>query len=81
VDPQASARISVRQLLIQTSSLPTTPGWAAMADFEYTNTSFDLLGLIVEAASGEHPPASYRCGIDHRAHNLRCAKLVPIGGG
>ena len=80
MDPQASTRITVRQLLIQTSSLPTTPGWAAMADFdqspgaaerqaralatlqltrpvgsafEYTNTNFDLLGLIIEAASGE----------------------------
>jgi CubicO group peptidase (beta-lactamase class C family) len=79
-DPRASAQITVRHLLNQTSALPTTPGWTAMADFdqspraaerqaralatlrltrpvgsafEYTNTNFDLLGLIVEAASGE----------------------------
>jgi CubicO group peptidase (beta-lactamase class C family) len=79
-DPRASAQMTVRNLLNQTSGLPTTRGWVAMADFDqspgsaerqaralpilwlthpvgaafrYTNTNYDLLGLIVEAASGE----------------------------
>jgi CubicO group peptidase (beta-lactamase class C family) len=79
-DPQASAQMTVRQLLNQTSGLPSSPGWAAQADFdsspgagerqaralatlrltrpvgsafEYSNTNYNLLGLIVEATSGE----------------------------
>ena len=82
-DPQASADITVRHLLNQTSGLDLWSGWVASADFdsspklaekharalstfkltrpvgsafEYTNTNFDLLGLIVEAASGESYP-------------------------
>ncbi len=79
-DPQASARITVRHLLNQTSSLPTSSGEIQMADFddssnaterqaralstlmltrpvgsafEYSNANYNLLGLIIEAASGE----------------------------
>ena len=79
-DPQVSARMTVRQLLNQTSGLSTASGWAPLADFdnspgagerqaralatlqlsrspgsayEYSNMNYNLLGLIVEAASGE----------------------------
>jgi CubicO group peptidase (beta-lactamase class C family) len=79
-DPLASAQMTVRHLLHQTSSLPMLPSEAALADFddhphaterqaralstlklkrpvgakfEYCNTNYNLLGLIVEAASGE----------------------------
>jgi len=79
-DPQASAQITVRHLLNQTSSLPLLPSELAMADFddrpdaterqvralstlkitrpvgakvEYSNFNYNILGLIVEAASGE----------------------------
>lgn len=83
-DPQASAQITVRHLLNQTSALPLSPGWADLADFddsagaterhiralatlkltrrvppgrgsafEYSNSNYDILGLIVEATSGE----------------------------
>jgi len=79
-DPQASAAITVRQLLIQTSGLSTQSGWSVLADFDtsadaaehearglamlrltrppgfafgYSNMNYILLGLIVEAASGE----------------------------
>jgi CubicO group peptidase (beta-lactamase class C family) len=79
-DPQASAQITVRHLLNQTSGLPLLPGWITLADFddrpdacerqaralktlqlsrpvgsafEYSNTNYNLLGLIIEAASGE----------------------------
>lgn len=79
-DPQASAQITVRHLLNQTSGLPTSSGEIQMADFdnspdaterqaralstlvlgrpvgaafEYSNSNYNLLGLIVEAASGE----------------------------
>jgi len=79
-DPQASAQMTVRQLLNQTSGLPAASGWAPLADFdsspdagerqaralatlqlsrppgcafEYSNMNYNLLGLIVEAASGE----------------------------
>jgi CubicO group peptidase (beta-lactamase class C family) len=79
-DPQASAQMTVRHLLNQTSSLPLLPSEVAMADFddspdaterqvralaslkltrpvgsevEYSNTNYNVLGLIVEAASGE----------------------------
>jgi CubicO group peptidase (beta-lactamase class C family) len=79
-DPQASAQITVRHLLNQTSGLPTSAGEIQMADFdnspgaterqaralatlklkhpvgaafEYSNANYNLLGLIVEAASGE----------------------------
>jgi CubicO group peptidase (beta-lactamase class C family) len=89
-DPQASARISVRHLLNQTSGLPLLPGWAALADFdqgpgaserqaralstltlarpagaafEYSNTNYTLLGLIIEAASGESYGAYIRSHI------------------
>jgi len=79
-DPQASAEITVRHLLNQTSGLPLLPGWITLADFddrpdacerqtralatlrlsrpvgstfEYSNTNYNVLGLVVEAASGE----------------------------
>ena len=80
-DPQASAQMTVRHLLNQTSGLPTV-AWSelALADFddrpdaterqvralstlkltrpvgskcEYSNLNYNILGLIVEAASGE----------------------------
>lgn len=79
-DPQASARMTVRHLLNQTSGLPALLGMANLGDFdsrpqaterqvrslstlkltrqvglkfEYSNTNFNVLGLIIEAASGE----------------------------
>jgi CubicO group peptidase (beta-lactamase class C family) len=79
-DPQASAQMTVRHLLNQTSGLPLLPSEIALADFddrpdaterqvralstleinrpvgskfEYSNTNYNVLGLIVEAASGE----------------------------
>ena len=79
-DPQASAQMTVRHLLNQTSSLPLAPGWQSLADFdnspgsterqaralstlklvrpvgsafEYCNVNYNLLGLVIEAASGE----------------------------
>jgi|SRR5829696_3246622 len=79
-DPEASAQITVRHLLNQTSGLPTLSGEIALADFddrpdaterqarvlstlvftrpvgsafEYSNSNYILLGLIIEAASGE----------------------------
>ncbi len=79
-DLQASARMTVRHLLNQTSSLPTSSGEIPLADFdsrpgaterqsralstlvltrpvgsafEYSNANYNLLGLIIEAASGE----------------------------
>jgi CubicO group peptidase (beta-lactamase class C family) len=79
-DPQASAQITVRHLLNQTSGLPMLPGMITLADFdsrpdaterqaralstlvltrpvgsafEYCNLNYNLLGLIIEAASGE----------------------------
>jgi CubicO group peptidase (beta-lactamase class C family) len=79
-DPQASAQMTVRHLLNQTSGLPVSIGLAHLGDmdshsaaierqmrglsrlkltrpvgakFEYTNTNYNALGLIVEAASGE----------------------------
>ncbi len=80
-DPQASAEITVRQLLNQNSGLPQLPGMINLAnldanpgavedqmralstlelprpvgsEFEYSNLNYNLLGLIVESASGEH---------------------------
>ncbi len=79
-DPQASAQMTVRHLLNQTSGLPMSIGMANLADldsrpdaierqvralatlkltrpvgskFEYSNTNYNVLGLIVEAVSGE----------------------------
>jgi CubicO group peptidase (beta-lactamase class C family) len=79
-DPQASAQITVRHLLNQTSGIPLAPAWQALVDFddgpdaaerqaralttlelshapgaafEYSNVNFNLLGLVIEAASGE----------------------------
>ncbi|MBN2502997.1 MAG: beta-lactamase family protein [Anaerolineales bacterium] len=79
-DPQASAQITVRQLLNQTSGIPLAQAWQDLADFdqradaaerqaralatlelshapgaafEYSNVNFNLLGLVIEAASGE----------------------------
>lgn len=79
-DPQASAQITVRHLLNQTSGLPMSLGLAGLADFdnrsdaaerqvralstfkltrpvgakfEYTNTNYNVLGLIIETVSGE----------------------------
>ncbi len=82
-DPGASARMTVRHLLNQTSGLPGSAGETVPADFddspdaaerqartlsnvvltrpvgsafEYSNANYQLLGLIVEAASGEPFP-------------------------
>ncbi len=79
-DPQASAQITVRHLLNQTSGLPQLPGMIGLtnfddhpdeverqvrdlatleisrpvgAEFEYSNLNFNILGLIIEATSGE----------------------------
>jgi CubicO group peptidase (beta-lactamase class C family) len=79
-DPTASAQISVRHLLNQTSGLPTSAGEYPLADFdessgaterqaralatleltrpvgsavEYCNMNYNLLGLIIEVASGQ----------------------------
>jgi CubicO group peptidase (beta-lactamase class C family) len=79
-DPQASAQITVRHLLNQTSGLPQLSGLRPLADFddspdaserqaralstleltrpvgskfEYSNMNYNLLGLVIEAASGE----------------------------
>src|SRR5215204_4899547 len=79
-DPQASAQITVRHLLNQTSGLPVLSGARPLADFddspgaserqaralstleltrpvgskfEYSNMNYNLLGLVIEAASGE----------------------------
>ena len=79
-DPHASAQMTVRHLLNQTSGLPTLPGEVALADFDdspgaterqvralsglkithpvgakvaYSNLNYNILGLIVEAASDE----------------------------
>ncbi len=79
-DPQASAQITVRHLLNQTSGLPQLPGMIGLtnfssrpdeverqvrdlstleisrppgAKFEYCNVNFNILGLVIEAVSGE----------------------------
>jgi CubicO group peptidase (beta-lactamase class C family) len=79
-DPEASAQMTVRHLLIQTSGLPTLTGEILCADLdsnpgaaerqarglstlvltrpvgsahEYSNSNYQLLGLILEVASGE----------------------------
>ena len=79
-DAQASARITVRHLLNQTSGLPAMLGMINLANFddrpnfaeiqaralstlvltrpagsafEYSNLNYDILGLVIEAASGE----------------------------
>jgi len=79
-DPVASAQMTVRHLLNQTSGLPWLPSEVALDDFddrpdaterqvralstlkitrpvgskcEYSNFNYNILGLIVEAASGE----------------------------
>ena len=78
-DPPASAQMTVRHLLNQTSGLPASSGEFPLADFddspgaterqaralatlvlarpvgsafEYSNSNYNLLGLIIEAASG-----------------------------
>ncbi len=79
-DPQASAQMTVRHLLNQSSGFPQSAGMKLLADFddspgatesqarglaslelkrpvgsafEYSNVNYNLLGLIIEAASGE----------------------------
>jgi CubicO group peptidase (beta-lactamase class C family) len=79
-DPEASAQMTVRHLLNQTSGLPMMLGMANLSDFdhrpgatehqvrafstlklarpvgskfEYSNANYNVLGLIVESASGE----------------------------
>ena len=79
-DPQASAQITVRHLLNQTSGLSESSGRIPLSDFdkspgaterqaralstlilnrlvgsafEYSNSNYNLLGLIIEAVSGE----------------------------
>lgn len=83
-DAQASAAMTVRHLLNQTSGLPLLPSEVALADFDdspnaterqvralstlktatvgskcmYSNLNYNILGLIIETASGE-PYADY----------------------
>ncbi|MFX1411087.1 MAG: serine hydrolase domain-containing protein [Promethearchaeota archaeon] len=79
-DPEASAQVTVRHLLNQTSGLPESAGETPLADFDdrpgaterqaralaslqltrpvgsavqYCNMNYNLLGLIVKAASGQ----------------------------
>lgn len=79
-DSRASAQITVRHLLNQTSGLSTASGWMPLADFddrpgaierqvralstvdlahpvgstfEYSDSNYNVLGLIVQAVSGE----------------------------
>lgn len=79
-DPEASAQMTVRHLLNQTSGLPSSAGDIELANFddrpgatdrqaralaslkltrpvgsacEYANMNYNLLGLVIEAASGE----------------------------
>ena len=79
-DRRASAKMTVRHLLNQTSGLPSLPGEILLTDFddrpdaterqaralrtlklshpvgkvcEYSNLNYNLLGLVVEAVSGE----------------------------
>ena len=79
-DPAASAQLTVRHLLIQTSGFSVVSGWTPLADFdarpdacerqvralssyklgrpvgtafEYSNVNYNILGLIIEAASGQ----------------------------
>jgi CubicO group peptidase (beta-lactamase class C family) len=79
-DPQASAQMTVRHLLNQTSGLPLLPSETALGDYddrpdvaerqvralstlklarpvgsqcEYSNFNYNILGLVIEAASGE----------------------------
>ena len=79
-DARASAQMTLRHLLNQTSGLPSLPGELVLTDFddrpdaaerqarllsrleithpvgktcEYSNLNYNLLGLVVEAASGE----------------------------
>jgi CubicO group peptidase (beta-lactamase class C family) len=82
-DPQASAQMTVRHLLNQTSGLPGLPRELTLTDFddrpdaterqvralstleitrpvgsqcEYSNLNYNILGLVVEAASSESYP-------------------------
>jgi CubicO group peptidase (beta-lactamase class C family) len=82
-DPRASAQITVRHLLNQTSSLPALAGFLALAELgdsqdaterqvralsglklkhpvgskcQYCNLNYNILGLIIEATSGESYP-------------------------
>ncbi|HSR46594.1 MAG TPA: serine hydrolase domain-containing protein [Anaerolineales bacterium] len=86
-DPEASARMTVRHLLNQTSGLSMVAGTAVLGDidgkpvsperqaralstlklsrpvgttFQYCNLNYNLLGLIVEAASGQSYAAYLR---------------------
>jgi CubicO group peptidase (beta-lactamase class C family) len=76
-DPTASSRITVRNLLNQTSGIPTSAGVAFLTEppgtlerqvrdlskvaltqpvgktFQYSNSNYATLGLIIEAASGQ----------------------------
>ncbi len=76
-DPTASTRITVRNLLNQTSGIPTSAGVAFLAEppgtleqqvrnlskvvltqpvgktFQYSNSNYATLGLIIEAVSGQ----------------------------
>ena len=91
-DPEVSAEITVRQLLNQTSGLPTMAGLINLANtdnrpdaaelqaralsslvvkrpvgakFEYSNLNYNVLGLIIEAVSGE----TYAEYIQHHIFN------------
>lgn len=84
-DAQASAEMTVRHLLNQTSGLSSTSGWSVLSDFddgpdalevrvralsawelahppgaafEYSDSNYNVLGLIVQTVSGE-PYAEY----------------------
>jgi CubicO group peptidase (beta-lactamase class C family) len=92
-DPQASAQITVRHLLNQTSGLSESSGRIPLSDFdkipgaterqaralstlvlnrpvgsafEYSNSNYNVLGLIIEATSGE----TYADYIQHHVFTL-----------
>ena len=108
--PAASAQMTVRHLLNQTSSLPLLLAGSPLADldnrpgaierqaralstlklarpvgtsFEYSNINYNLLGLIIEAASGE----TYSAYIQHHIfdplgmHHRHTSKAEAQGDG
>ncbi len=113
-DLLASAQITVRHLLNQTSALPMISGMTPLADlsqdpgaaerqarglatvelsrspgaaWEYSNLNYLLLGLVVEAASGERYPDYVRrhifdpLGMDHSYTSLEPAKRDALAVG
>lgn len=109
-DLEASAQMTVRHLLNQTSGLPTSAGEIPLADFdsspgaserqmralaelpltrpvgadfEYSNANYILLGLILEAASGESYADYVQKHIFHpldMCHTYTSAELAQANG-